>query len=131
MCGGRTHSAATPNYFTTTRVFSRCLLNVRARSLGIRPQNHRSHDGAHDGGGRRVKTFDLAGKVAVVTGGAGILGQHFAAGLAEHGATVEVIDIDDAVIKLSESFEKNSLAVSLEFRATLRSRMRSAPRPIE
>ncbi len=42
--------------------------------------------------------FDLTGKVAVVTGGAGILGRHFVAGLAEHGAAVAVIDLErDAV----------------------------------
>ena len=54
----------------------------------------------------RHKRFDLAGKVAVVTGGAGILGQHFAAGLAEHGAAVAVIDIDDAVIEMSRSLQE-------------------------
>jgi len=37
--------------------------------------------------------FDLRGKVAVVTGGAGILGQHFCAGLAESGAHVAVVDL--------------------------------------
>lgn len=37
--------------------------------------------------------FDLHGKVAVVTGGAGILGQHFCAGLAESGAQVAVVDL--------------------------------------
>jgi len=37
--------------------------------------------------------FDLRGKVAVVTGGAGILGQHFCAGLAESGAYVAVVDL--------------------------------------
>lgn len=37
--------------------------------------------------------FDLHGKVAVVTGGAGILGQHFCAGLAESGADVAVVDL--------------------------------------
>ncbi|MEA5421212.1 SDR family oxidoreductase [Spirulina sp. CCNP1310] len=37
--------------------------------------------------------FDLTDKVAVVTGGAGILGQHFCAGLAESGAKVAVVDI--------------------------------------
>lgn len=37
--------------------------------------------------------FDLSGKVAVVTGGAGILGQHFCAGLAESGANVAVVDL--------------------------------------
>lgn len=39
--------------------------------------------------------FDLRGKVAVVTGGAGILGQHFCAGLAESGATVVVVDLQE------------------------------------
>jgi NAD(P)-dependent dehydrogenase (short-subunit alcohol dehydrogenase family) len=38
--------------------------------------------------------FNLYGKVALVTGGAGILGQHFCAGLAESGANVAVVDLD-------------------------------------
>ena len=37
--------------------------------------------------------FDLHGKVAVVTGGAGILGQHFCSGLAESGARVVIVDL--------------------------------------
>jgi len=37
--------------------------------------------------------FDLRGKVAVVTGGAGILGQHFCTGLAESGANVAIVDL--------------------------------------
>lgn len=40
--------------------------------------------------------FDLTGKVALVTGGAGILGQHFCAGLAEAGARVAVVDVNEA-----------------------------------
>lgn len=40
--------------------------------------------------------FDLRGKVAIVTGAAGILGRHFAAGLAESGASVAVVDIQEA-----------------------------------
>lgn len=37
--------------------------------------------------------FSLAGKVAIVTGGAGILGRKFCAGLAQHGADVAVVDV--------------------------------------
>jgi NAD(P)-dependent dehydrogenase (short-subunit alcohol dehydrogenase family) len=37
--------------------------------------------------------FDLTGKAAVVTGGAGILGEHFCAGLVESGAKVAVVDL--------------------------------------
>jgi NAD(P)-dependent dehydrogenase (short-subunit alcohol dehydrogenase family) len=40
--------------------------------------------------------FDLTGRTAVVTGGCGILGQRFAEGLAEFGANVAIIDLDQA-----------------------------------
>lgn len=40
--------------------------------------------------------FDLNGKTAVVTGGLGILGKRFCAGLAEFGASVAVVDLDEA-----------------------------------
>jgi len=40
--------------------------------------------------------FDLTGKVAVVTGGCGILGRHFCSALAAHGASVVVADLDPA-----------------------------------
>jgi NAD(P)-dependent dehydrogenase (short-subunit alcohol dehydrogenase family) len=39
--------------------------------------------------------FDLTDKVAVVTGGAGILGRHFCSGLSESGAKVAVVDIQN------------------------------------
>jgi NAD(P)-dependent dehydrogenase (short-subunit alcohol dehydrogenase family) len=38
--------------------------------------------------------FDLQGKVAIVTGGLGILGRGFCRGLAEFGANVAVVDLD-------------------------------------
>ena len=41
------------------------------------------------------RAFDLEGKTAVVTGGAGILGNHFCRGLAEFGARVAVVDLDE------------------------------------
>jgi len=48
--------------------------------------------------------FDLHGKVAVVTGGAGILGTHFCAGLAESGAAVAVVDLyEDKAQELARS----------------------------
>jgi NAD(P)-dependent dehydrogenase (short-subunit alcohol dehydrogenase family) len=37
--------------------------------------------------------FDLTGKVAIVTGGAGILGRGFCEGLATHGAKVAMVDL--------------------------------------
>lgn len=38
--------------------------------------------------------FDLSGKVAIVTGGAGFLGKHFCRGLAESGASVVIVDMN-------------------------------------
>lgn len=40
--------------------------------------------------------FDLSGKSAVVTGAVGILGQRFCRGLAEFGAKVAVVDLDES-----------------------------------
>jgi NAD(P)-dependent dehydrogenase (short-subunit alcohol dehydrogenase family) len=49
------------------------------------------------------KFFDLSGRVAVVTGGSGILGRRFADGLAAHGAMVAVVDIDSTQVDAQAS----------------------------
>jgi len=46
--------------------------------------------------GHFTDLYKLAGRVGVVTGGAGILGSQTTAALADHGATVAVVDIDEA-----------------------------------
>lgn len=44
----------------------------------------------------QLDKFRLDGKIALVTGGAGILGRQFCAGLAQAGASVAVVDLDQA-----------------------------------
>lgn len=63
--------------------------------------------------------FDLSGKVAVVTGGVGILGQHFCRGLAEFGAAVCVVDLDPERCtafagELRRDYGVNSLGVACD-----------------
>jgi NAD(P)-dependent dehydrogenase (short-subunit alcohol dehydrogenase family) len=43
--------------------------------------------------------FDLSGKSAIVTGAGGILGRHFSAALAAHGAALALVDIDGAGVE--------------------------------
>jgi NAD(P)-dependent dehydrogenase (short-subunit alcohol dehydrogenase family) len=53
------------------------------------------------------RLFDLEGRVAVVTGGTGILGQNFCRALAEYGARVVVADLDEAAAQtLADRLEK-------------------------
>ena len=63
--------------------------------------------------------FDLSGKVAIVTGGAGILGTRFCKGLAESGASVAVVDINaNAAMKLAEflrvTYKVNSIGIACD-----------------
>lgn len=44
--------------------------------------------------------FDLTEKTAIVTGGLGILGKHFCSGLAEFGANVVVVDLDEKACQI-------------------------------
>jgi len=46
-----------------------------------------------------AQAFDLTGRAAVVTGGAGLLGRQFCASLTEAGASVLVADVNEAVAK--------------------------------
>ncbi|NOY98963.1 MAG: SDR family oxidoreductase [Chloroflexi bacterium] len=57
--------------------------------------------------------FDLTGRVAIVTGGAGLLGKEFARTLAEAGAAVVVADIDsDAAGKVAQALTDAGFAAS-------------------
>jgi len=65
------------------------------------------------------KMFDLTGKTAVVTGGTGILGRCFCAGLAEFGANVVIIDIDDSTVvnfaqELSSNYGVKTLGIKCD-----------------
>jgi len=63
--------------------------------------------------------FSLKGKTAVITGGVGILGQHFVAGLAEFGAAVAIVDVrekeaKELARKISEKYRVKSIGLGCD-----------------
>lgn len=65
--------------------------------------------------------FDLSGKVALVTGATGILGKHFTAALADHGASVAVLDTDQQACDehaafLREQYNIKAIGVACDIR---------------
>ncbi|OIJ16765.1 short-chain dehydrogenase [Anaerobacillus alkalilacustris] len=63
--------------------------------------------------------FHLNGKTAIVTGGLGILGQRFCAGLAEFGANVVVVDLDEEKTKafakqLADRYQTKTLGIACD-----------------
>lgn len=65
--------------------------------------------------------FDISNKVAVVTGGAGLLGAQFATVLANYGATVMLtdFDIDASISKAKELSNKNIIPLKLDVTSKL------------
>ncbi len=69
--------------------------------------------------GRFRELYDLGGKVAIVTGGAGILGSATTAALADHGASVGVVDLDgdraqDVAAGLTRDFGVRAIGVACD-----------------
>src|SRR3989344_1636939 len=57
--------------------------------------------------------FNLRGKVVVLTGGSGFLGQHFTAALREAGSTVVVADVAEGADSNMDVTDKASIASAL------------------
>ncbi len=63
--------------------------------------------------------FTLAGRVAVVTGGAGLIGFATASAMARHGADVAIVDVDEeraakAAETIAQEFGRNTIAITCD-----------------
>jgi NAD(P)-dependent dehydrogenase (short-subunit alcohol dehydrogenase family) len=68
---------------------------------------------------RLGERFDLSGRVAIITGAANILGPEFAAGLAEFGANLALVDIDgagcrEAAKRVSDEFGVSAIPIEAD-----------------
>ncbi|SHG36533.1 2-deoxy-D-gluconate 3-dehydrogenase [Flagellimonas flava] len=59
-----------------------------------------------------LEKFSLAGKKAIVVGGAGDLGKAMVEAILQAGAQTVVIDIDDRLFKICEDFKNNGFSVN-------------------
>jgi 2-deoxy-D-gluconate 3-dehydrogenase len=75
--------------------------------------------------------FDLSGRVAIVTGGAGLLGAEFASTLSEAGARVLVADIDAWLNRRLKVCRRGLAAVGCEVDGGEASVLRMADAPLE
>ena len=79
-----------------------------------------------NGSAAQTDRFNLEGKVAVVTGGAGMLGSRICKALADHGAKVAVVDSRGDAAHLLH--EHSFLAEDVEHLARAGGTLREAPR---
>ena len=64
---------------------------------------------------KRASHTDLAGRVVIVTGGAGLLGREYVAGIVEAGGRAAIADIDGkAAAKVAAAAPGSSLAVRVD-----------------
>ncbi len=69
--------------------------------------------------GKYMNRFRLDGKTAIVTGGVGILGRHFCQGLAEFGANLIIVDLDQAQVdqfasEISRQYDVQALGIQCD-----------------
>ncbi|WP_439544164.1 SDR family oxidoreductase [Hyphomicrobium sp.] len=81
--------------------------------------------------GGSADPFDLSGRVAIVTGAAGILGRRFCEILAVRGARVAALDLDKAGEVAAELKDKFGAAIGIDLDVTDQSACRDAVEQVE